>query len=341
MDQHYQYAVVGAGPAGIMAIGKLLDAGVSGEAIIWVDPLFSVGDLGAKWRNVSSNTIVKTFIDALKATRAFEFDALLAECSLNSQALQETCELSHVVDAMQCVSDHLMHQVAIRRTFVTALNAIDSGWDIACGSDNYHVARVILAVGSVPNTLDTTIKTLPIDVALNPGLLQKTVAKDAKIAVFGSSHSAVLVIKNLVENGCRVINFVRSPTRYAIYHEGWIEYDNTGLKGIAAKWAKTHLETPLDSHIQRYESTPENTEHFLEQCDAAVYAIGFSPRTIAVNGAIDFAAYNNKTGEIAPGLYGCGIAFPEAVVDRAGNHEMNVGIWKFNGYLDRVLPAWL
>ena len=40
-----QCTVVGAaGPAGIAAIDKLLDHGITASNILWVDPLFTVGE---------------------------------------------------------------------------------------------------------------------------------------------------------------------------------------------------------------------------------------------------------------------------------------------------------
>jgi len=58
----YAWTVIGAGPAGIAAVGRLLDHGIAPEEIAWVDPAFAAGDLGAKWRSVSSNTQVGLFL---------------------------------------------------------------------------------------------------------------------------------------------------------------------------------------------------------------------------------------------------------------------------------------
>ena len=44
----YAWTVIGAGPAGIAAVGKLLDHGIAPEKIAWIDPAFAAGDLGAK-----------------------------------------------------------------------------------------------------------------------------------------------------------------------------------------------------------------------------------------------------------------------------------------------------
>lgn len=37
----YEWTVIGAGPAGIAAVGRLLDHGVAAERIAWVDPAFA------------------------------------------------------------------------------------------------------------------------------------------------------------------------------------------------------------------------------------------------------------------------------------------------------------
>ena len=58
----YEWTVVGAGPAGTAAVGKLLDHGIEPARIAWIDPAFAGGDVGGKWRTVSSNTVVGTFL---------------------------------------------------------------------------------------------------------------------------------------------------------------------------------------------------------------------------------------------------------------------------------------
>ena len=49
MTTDYEWAIVGAGPAGIAAIGQLLDHGVVAERLVWIDPDFAAGDFGSKW----------------------------------------------------------------------------------------------------------------------------------------------------------------------------------------------------------------------------------------------------------------------------------------------------
>ena len=87
------------------------------------------------------------------------------------------------------------------------------------------------------------VQPIGMDVALDPEKLKKAVGKEDTVAVFGSSHSAVLVLASLLEGPVKkVINFYRSPHRYAVYLEDWILFDDTGLKAFTAKWAKKHLD---------------------------------------------------------------------------------------------------
>jgi hypothetical protein len=59
------------------------------------------------------------------------------------------------------------------------------------------------------------------------------VSSSDTVGVIGSSHSAVLVLMNLLEmqHGPQVVNLFRSPLKYAKYlPNGTIILDNTGLK---------------------------------------------------------------------------------------------------------------
>lgn len=64
------------------------------------------------------------------------------------------------------------------------------------------------------------------------------VKPDDVIGVVGSSHSAILVLRNLLNlpEGSikKVVNLYRSPLLYAEYKEGYILYDNTGESNARA-----------------------------------------------------------------------------------------------------------
>lgn len=65
----YEAVVVGAGPAGITAVGNLLDARI--DRILWVDDAFDGGRVNKYYREVPSNTKVKLFVDFATAVSPF------------------------------------------------------------------------------------------------------------------------------------------------------------------------------------------------------------------------------------------------------------------------------
>lgn len=341
------WVVVGAGPAGILAVGRLLDAGVSAKSILWLDPKFQVGDFGHYWYSVPSNTQVSLFTKFLQATAAFHYSSCPKELTLMPLHAQGHCLLGDVVKPLQWVTRQLCTTVAHQKCQVQSLQQAQEGWLLTTVSQQTFSAKnIILATGAVPKKLSGTLRANQIELstALNPRLLQALAIPKQHVAVFGASHSGVLAMKNLLEAGCRVTNFYRSPLKYALYQEDHIIYDNTGLKGSAARWAKENLHGQDVSGLRRYYLADSvQPEYFFNDdviCDYAVYATGFSPRVIP-SPQLDTRCYDPHTGIIAPGLFGLGIAYPEATIDRYGIEEFNVGLFKFSNYLTRVLPLWL
>lgn len=65
----YEAVVVGGGPAGITVVGNLLERKLS--PILWVDDCFDGGRVNRLYREVPSNTKVKTFVDFAEAVAPF------------------------------------------------------------------------------------------------------------------------------------------------------------------------------------------------------------------------------------------------------------------------------
>jgi hypothetical protein len=232
----------------------------------------------------------------------------------------------------------------------------------------------------IPPALPTSyphLSTLPLDIALSPAQLSTTLPTTAlTIAVIGASHSAILILRNLfvlsqsTHPNLRVKWFSRHPLRYAIYHGDWIEKDNTGLKGEAAAWARENLEPDVwderpghvGAVVQKVfvKAGKEETEAYereLPGCGIVCEAVGFAREEVPVLGCvaengsvvgIEGVREDGKTGtlvdtmgEEVKGLKGVGIAWPERVVDKLGNEEVSVGMWKFMKYLNRVVPEWV
>ena len=341
-EQIYQWAIIGAGPAGIAAIGKLLDAGIEPANILWLSPQFNVGDLGQFWQNVSSNTTVKLFINFLQAASSFSYKDAPVDFQLNHIPQENTCLLSAIVEPLQWISDQFCKKVIAEKTTIHNINLSQSRWSLQSDSKTYLARNVILATGAVPENLHfPNLETLPFDIAIDKKRLSKAINPNETYAVFGASHSAIIIVNHLVDLGVKkIINFYRSPCRYAINMGDWILFDNTGLKGHTAEWARQHIDGVLPDNLVRYISNEFNIERFLPDCDKAIYAVGFKRRETVTIGGYEHKHYNPHVGIIGPGLFGLGIAYPEIKPDPFGNQESQVGLWKFMVYLNKVLPLW-
>lgn len=343
MNQTYQWAVIGAGPAGIAAVGKLLDHGVKSRDILWLDPEFKVGDFGRKWQNVSSNTRVNLFIKFYQACQSFQFSSAAKDFEILHHSPEETCLLYLATEPLQYITEVLKSSVHCIQNKVLSLKSLHAAWEIILNDNILYANHVILAPGSEPKSLSfPDIKEIPLQIALDPEKLSAACDKKDVIAVFGSSHSAIIIVQSLLEV-CKiekVINFYLEPLRYAVYYQDWILHDDTGLKGKTAEWARKHIDTIPPEKLLRLFSHQENIKLALPECSHAIYATGFERRNIPIEG-MDKLEYDNKTGRIADGLFGVGIAFPEAKVDRHGTLEYRVGLWKFMEYLESVVPKWM
>lgn len=254
-----------------------------------------------------------------------------------------------------------------------------SSWTVEIGGldpDHFFASTVsasllVLCIGSTPRGIPIAVPNLEmekisLDVALTPSKLTHRIPKNAVVGVVGSSHSAILVLLNLFKlaftshPNLRVKWFTRSPLLYAEYKEGYILYDNTGLKGQAADFARENLEdsrlrtSPAGKYIEKVDCSKHEQaqyEKHLPQCSYIIQATGFVTNTmpmLARDGAsleVRYDAlqggFHGKDGKAAPGLFGAGIAFPERVTDPEGNVEYSVGLWKFMKYLKRVSKDWV
>ncbi|WP_028388338.1 FAD-dependent oxidoreductase [Legionella fairfieldensis] len=344
MDQKlFQWAVIGAGPAGIAAVGKLLDWNIPPADILWLDPHFHVGDLGQLWFHVSSNTTVRRFIDFLQAARSFSYKESSIDFPLNHLSPDKTCTLSEIVTPLQWITTQLQQKVVTQQTTVHTLLLSQRAWSLCTGEQNYQAKNVILATGAVPSSLNYPgVNVVPFEVAIDKERLANIADPGETYGVFGSSHSAMIILRYLVESGVKkIINFYRSPCRYAIDMGEWILFDNTGLKGQTASWARQHIDGILPDNLVRYTVNEANIARFLPECNKVIYAVGFERRNNIVIGDYESINYNPQTGIIGPGLFGLGIAYPELKADPYGTLEWQVGLWKFMTYLEKVMPVWL
>jgi hypothetical protein len=245
---------------------------------------------------------------------------------------------------LQWISDHLSQTVRAIKGEALSLNLIHGYWEVSRESFSpLRAKNVVLAIGAEPKNLAYSHpSSIPLEEALDPGKLARKVHPGDTIAVFGSSHSAILVLAHLVPLKPKMIyNFYRSPHLYALAMKDWILFDNTGLKGFAANWARRHLDKALPPHLERYSVSNPAFEERFALCNKVIYAVGFERRKLPVIEQFPEASHQETTGIIAPGLFGIGIAYPQVKLDPLGNREERVGLWKFMDYLNTTLPIWL
>lgn len=339
----FDWAVVGAGPAGIACVGRLLDSGVARHRILWVDPYFTVGDFGRLWSNVSSNTKAKLFQQFLLASPAFRYADVMQDFPLHLVPRDNTCQLALMAAPLQWVSDKLCQQVVARKGLVHDVTRREGYWHLTVEHDVLAAHKVVFATGAEPSSLSYPgIEAIPFEVAIDKERLRTAMALSDTIGVFGASHSAIIMLRHLVELGVkRIVNFYTSPCRYAMDMGDWILFDNTGLKGEAALWAREYIDGTLPDNLERVNVREGHVSTALCECDRVVYAVGFTRRkSLFINGYGDDVPHHPTTGILAPGLFGLGIAYPEEKRDPMGNLETQVGLWKFMTYLDRIMPIW-
>lgn len=323
MIEEVQWVVVGAGPAGIAAIGQLIDADIPLNKIAWIDPSFTVGDFGTAWRKVQSNTPIESFIKFYNAFRAFEFASRPQSFLIERAKPEGFCPLNIAAEPLKWITQTLRNKVISICDKVLSLKHTALGWQLYLASGRQVTTqKVILALGARARTLPySNLITIPFTTAMNPELLNQAVHTEDTIAVFGSYQSARTVEENLAKTkAVNIIHFYRSERSF--------EYHVASL--------------PLSPHIECYSISPTNLITHISRCNKAIYAVGFTRRKIKIEGLPHDFLYDSQTGMIAPGIYGLGIAFPETIPYTMGRLNYNVSaIWPFVKYLKRIFPTWL
>ncbi|KAK7229860.1 hypothetical protein V2G26_002030 [Clonostachys chloroleuca] len=216
------------------------------------------------------------------------------------------------------IREHYPTQVEQHRGEVekAVLDEQTNTWTVSLDDGRvFTTDRLVLCTGSSPitsplpilkqlsdSTPSTALTPLHLDTALKPSLLSQTIdpSSPATVGVVGASHSAILVLMNLykmVSSGShpnlRVKWFTRhNSLRYAEQKDGWILYDNTGLKGDAAQWARDSLEqevfekSPVSRVVTKFLTGGENGAEEsiykaeLPGCTHVVQAIGYKRNTL-------------------------------------------------------------
>jgi len=338
-----EWAVVGAGPAGIVVVGLLLDLGIDPQQIAWIDPEFNVGRL-SQYPEVPANSTMQSFIDFLLACKTFTAIQSPNIAALANYDPNKEYPLATLIAPLRDISLALCARVRPIKGALKSLDFRDDVWQVAVEQTSLTARRIVLATGSYPRSLNYAPgKELSLECALNKSHLEQVVGPQDTVAVVGSAHSAVLIMKSLSELPvARIINLYHKPLCYAVDMGGWVMNAAFGLRGIAAEWAKTVLEKNPPANLVRFFNSEAVRKAWLPICTKIVYAIGFDRNQVpTINGSQQDISYDTSTGFIAPHLFGIGIAFPEHYIDPMGNPEYRVGLNSFMAYAQRVMPEWM
>lgn len=324
------WTVVGAGPSGILTMGRIVDSGVPCDQIVWLDTEFNVGRMGKLYRNVPGNGRIEQYIALLQGCNVFGEVKSEAIDHLFSLPLDHAPQLSVFVEPLLDITNYLRTKVVALEDEMVALDFHDDQWHIQTKQTSFCSDNVVLATGSHPRQVHYKgVPQIPLDIALDKTALAEYVSADDRVALIGSGHSAMLILKHLTELPvASIVNFYSKPIVYPVPMRGGIAWQEAGLKGDVAVWAKTVFEVNPPANVARIVSTPEAIESMLPECTKVIFAVGFDRNELpAINGdASIYENYDRSSGVIAPRLFGIGIAFPQEQADPLGNVEELVGL---------------
>ncbi|PRP86696.1 hypothetical protein PROFUN_02845 [Planoprotostelium fungivorum] len=371
------WTVIGAGPAGLCAIGNLLSSGIREDQVVWIDPHFNSGNL-SDVPEVPSNTKVQLFLKFFTACpylneRAKEIESGSPNDnpfkSMRDLEQEIGCPLSYAAAAVTATTQCILNRIKNRKAMVTSVEKSDkqNEWTITLeDGEKLQTERIVFCTGSKARELNIhrdypNIQCIPLQDGFSATKLKSIINEKDHVAVLGTSHSGVLLLRNLCtilpeEHGLKVASVEcvsRKPLLYAEYMDGWIKNDNTGLKLAAADWAREYYDKschPLLRKITLSQDEQKTYKELLPNCTKIVYAVGYDrvklPQII-YNGVESNVTHDGKCGKLKDengkeidGLYGLGIAFPELRKYPNGVEEWAVGMWKFMDYGMRVIPSW-
>lgn len=368
--KRYQYLVVGAGPAGLCAVAKLIGLNIPPRKILWVDPEFKAGDFGtllSAGSSVPGNTKVESYLKLISAVNEIIQSKGLSPLMTNEIDFIE----SDKVCSLNIAAEPIIKQIEQLRTLVGSidgkvLDIIEKNDGVLASiqtkaGDNIKIIadHAILATGSVPKTIDLKLSqrkeiidctTVFIQSKLKLFLQDNPSVKS--VAVLGSSHSAALCVMQLLMAGCQVHHFMIGEYRYAESKisdtgERYTKYDNTGLKGEVAEFTKKMENKEYIKHTaEDKDQIHKLINGFQNKFSHIVIAIGYqASNSLKINNK-DLSEYtydhNTLTLDGLSRVSGFGIAFPKKICGYEGEEEFAVGLGKFwaTANDESVIQAW-
>lgn len=331
----YSHCIIGAGVTGLLLLLSLVERGTPPQNIVIIDPFFDGGDLKRKWGHIISNTLWSKTYDSVKA--AFPSHTMPSWASESRP--DQTTPLSQIARLIRELAKPLLINT-IHGTVKKA--SYSENWSVEVQRESIvhtvEASNIYFTVGSEQKSLDLSIPSIPLEIALDPQRLRRYLLPTDRVILFGTAHSGALILKNLADIGISTIAIYRSPKPFLYARDG--EYN--GIKADAVTYADEIIEGKYPT-LKLVSATQISTViRETRSANWCIYAIGFEPRSsieVYVGGSrVSAIPYNSKTGKIidCPNAWGFGIAYPSQAPD--GIH-FDVGVASFIEHIAANLAA--
>ncbi len=354
-----------------------------------------------KFGEVPSNTKTNRLVAYFQSSRTFLellADPTLGACSAWQYMLSypptECCAFGYTAQVLEHITRGLLRRVPHRRTVVTecrqvtldSLNEVsnsDQGWHLSLAdSTTVRTARVMFATGCTPATQNYHVSAdqsqhstdqsrdptvIPLESTFNATELTRVIQQHTRVAVIGSSHSALLALMNvvrLIDQGLyqgEVWLVHRSPLKFMTpLPNGDALHFYDGLKGPVGDWSRDQLlagKCPRTRVVTLPDDTCQTWHRTLQQVTGVIYAVGYGRTplpplwchvsdewTLVDDTQLrhDFDTYQLLHPRVTlPGLFGLGVAFPARHVDSTGHVQAAIGLPNFMNAAIANYRLWL
>jgi hypothetical protein len=330
--------IIGAGVSGLLLILLLAETSFPLNTITIVDPHFDGGDLIRKWSSVMSNTPWSVTLESIQTH--------LPSVNIPKWALElpldKPTPVSTIARLIRDCAKTVLDKVERIHGTVDHINwtSTTSTWSITVKKEQmFHTfvkKALCLTHGSLPKELDSSIPSIPLEVALDKNRLATYIKPTDKVIVFGTRHSGIYALKNLIDCSANTVGVYKDSKPFVFARDG--VYDGLKLEGAgiaddinAGKYPVQMIALSNISNILRE----------VRSADWAVYAIGFESRQIDIS--VDSVSLIGKSdydinGKFInyPNAWGFGIAYPSQAPD--GIH-WDVGVSSFLEHIHRQIPS--
>ncbi len=327
--------LVGLGPAGCFFLACLPPERLSSVCVF--ERSCIGGDLSRLYGDVVANL---TRAEMAKAFRCVPQWAVAPLPILDAYAEDACPLLADVCLQLRILMKPLLAQVKLYTEEVQEIQQVVGGWVLKTTTASHTMQQVVLCTGADPRVLHYPKPAIPLAMALSPHALRRYVRAEDRVVVFGTSHSGTLILRNLRQIGCRTTAVYRGHTPFRWFRN----HDSEGLKQesaaiadeiVASTWGTlTPTLLPFDSH--------EGLVRAILEADYVVYATGFvrrHPPMKGMRGEDVGTAYDPATAQIAPGIWGFGIAFPALYEMPRGGQAPDVGFLGFVSHILKCIPG--